>query len=165
MNWVIQTLRSSIGKKMLMAITGLSFCLFLRAHLAGNLTRLKKAQALIQELRAEFWENVTVPGTGGEFNQSLERAGRVVDFLEFAELMVVDALDRQESCGGHFNEDYQTQENEALRDDENFCHVAAWEFAGADKETVFRKEISITNIARMNREFLKAGFFFAHDMT
>ena len=165
MNWVIQTLRSSIGKKMLMAITGLSFCLFLLTHLAGNLTRLKKAQALIQELRAEFWENVTVPGTGGEFNQSLERAGRVVDFLEFAELVVVDALDRQESCRGHFNEDYQTQENEALRDDENFCHVAAWEVAGADKEPVFRKEISITNIARMNREFLKAGFFFAHDMT
>ncbi|MEJ2167595.1 MAG: fumarate reductase/succinate dehydrogenase flavoprotein subunit [Desulfobacterales bacterium] len=88
---------------------------------------LEKARSLIQSLRAEYWENVKVPGTEKDFNQSLERAGRVADFLEFGELMIVDALARQESCGAHFNEAFQTDENEAKRDDENFCHVAAWE--------------------------------------
>jgi succinate dehydrogenase / fumarate reductase flavoprotein subunit len=73
-------------------------------------------------------------------NQSLERAGRVADFLEFSELMIVDALARRESCGGHFNEAFQTEENEARRDDENFCHVAAWEYAGVDSEPIFHKE-------------------------
>ena len=98
--------------------------------MARNDEGLAKAIPLIQQLREEFWENVLVPGTDKDFNQSLERAGRVADFLEFAELMVTDALARKESCGGHFNEAYQTEENEAKRDDENFCHVAAWEFNG-----------------------------------
>ncbi len=101
---------------------------------------LKKAKGMIQELRSEFWENVRVPGTNEDFNQSLERAGRVADFLEFGELMVQDALDRRESCGGHFNEAFQTEENEAQRDDENFCHVAAWEYKGDDKPPEFHKE-------------------------
>ncbi len=101
---------------------------------------LMKAQNLVQELRAEFWENVIVPGTNEEFNQSLERAGRVADFLEFGELMIVDALARKESCGCHLNEAYQTEENEARRDDENFAHAAVWEYAGDDKEPVFHKE-------------------------
>ena len=81
-----------------------------------------------------------MPGINEEFNQSLEKAGRVADFLEFAELMLSDALARKESCGCHFNESYQTEENEALRDDENFCHVAAWEFGGESKEPIFHKE-------------------------
>ena len=101
---------------------------------------LEKARHMIQELRAEFWENVKVPGTGNDFNQSLERAGRVADFMEFAELMVIDALARQESCGGHFNEDYQTDENEAQRDDDNFCHVSAWSYTGTNAEPEFDKE-------------------------
>jgi succinate dehydrogenase / fumarate reductase flavoprotein subunit len=101
---------------------------------------LEKARTLIQTLRAEYWENVTVPGSPGSFNQSLERAGRVADFLEFAEMMVIDARERQESCGGHFNEGFQTEENEARRDDENFCHVAAWEYAGEDAAPKFHKE-------------------------
>jgi succinate dehydrogenase / fumarate reductase, flavoprotein subunit len=108
--------------------------------MARNNDGLDKARGLIQSLRAEFWENVLVPGEHDDFNQSLERAGRAADFLEFAELMIIDARARQESCGGHFNEAFQTDENEALRDDENFCHVAAWEFTGEDQEPAFHKE-------------------------
>jgi succinate dehydrogenase / fumarate reductase flavoprotein subunit len=108
--------------------------------MARNNKGLEKARGMIQELRAEFWQNAVVPGDDKDFNQSLERAGRVADFMEFAELMVIDALARQESCGGHFNEAYQTEENEAKRDDENFCHVAAWSHTGPDKEPEFHKE-------------------------
>ncbi|TFG47515.1 MAG: fumarate reductase/succinate dehydrogenase flavoprotein subunit [Gemmatimonadales bacterium] len=108
--------------------------------MSRNNAGLAKARTLIRELREEFWKNVLVPGTGADLNQSLEKAGRVADFLEFGELMVIDALARQESCGGHFNEAYQTEENEALRDDANFCHAAAWEFAGDGKEPNFHKE-------------------------
>jgi succinate dehydrogenase / fumarate reductase flavoprotein subunit len=108
--------------------------------MARNNQGLEKARGMIQELRAEFWQNAVVPGDDKDFNQSLERAGRVADFMEFAELMVIDALARQESCGGHFNEAYQTEENEARRDDENFCHVATWSHTGPDKEPEFHKE-------------------------
>jgi len=108
--------------------------------MSRNNEGLAKARKMIQELQAEFWENVLVPGVNEEFNQSLERAGRVADFFEFGELMVIDALARQESCGGHFNEAYQTEEGEAKRDDANFCHVAAWEYAGDGKSPEFCKE-------------------------
>jgi len=101
---------------------------------------LQKARGMVQDLRAEFWKNVRVPGSERDFNQSLEKAGRVADFLEFAELLIIDALARQESCGGHFNEAFQTPENEAQRDDANFCHVAAWEFTGEDREPGLHKE-------------------------
>jgi succinate dehydrogenase / fumarate reductase flavoprotein subunit len=101
---------------------------------------LKKALKLIPELRAEFWENVKVPGTGAELNQELEKAGRVADFLEFGELMARDALHRNESCGGHFRMEYQMPNGEAKRDDENFCYVAAWEFKGLEKEPGLHKE-------------------------
>ncbi|MBT3311263.1 MAG: fumarate reductase/succinate dehydrogenase flavoprotein subunit [Desulfobacterales bacterium] len=108
--------------------------------MARNDEGLKKAGTMISELRGEFWENVSVSGSGREFNQSLEKAGRVADFLEFGELMVRDAFSRKESCGGHFNEGHQTEENEAKRDDENFSHVAAWEFTGVDSEPALHKE-------------------------
>jgi succinate dehydrogenase / fumarate reductase flavoprotein subunit len=115
---------------------------------------LQKAQKMIQDLRAEFWENVKVPGTASDFNQSLERAGRVADFLEFGELMLVDALNRQESCGGHFNEAFQTEENEALRDDENFCYAAAWEFSGIEKAPVLHKEaLAFENVKLAQRSY------------
>ena len=122
--------------------------------MARNNEGLKKAKEMIQQLRAEFWENVLVPGSVKDFNQSMERAGRVADFLEFGELMLIDALSRQESCGGHFNEAYQTEENEALRDDKNFCHVSAWEFAGKDKEPVLHKEeLKFENVKLTQRSY------------
>jgi succinate dehydrogenase / fumarate reductase flavoprotein subunit len=89
---------------------------------------LKEAIETIRGLRDEFWNNVKVVGKGDELNQNLERAGRVADFLELGELMAIDALNRNESCGGHFREEYQTEEGEALRDDENYSYVAAWEY-------------------------------------
>ena len=122
--------------------------------MARNDEGLKKGRKLIQQLGEEFWENVLVPGSDKDFNQSLERAGRVADFLEFGELMLIDALARKESCGAHFNEAHQTEENEALRDDENFCHVSAWEFAGKDKEPVFHKEeLKFENIELSQRSY------------
>ena len=108
--------------------------------MARNNEGLEKARDLIRELRGEFWENITVPGSEKDLNQSLEKAGRVADFLEFAELMIIDAMDRQESCGGHFNEAYQTESHEAKRDDENFCYAAAWEYTGKEKEPQVHKE-------------------------
>jgi succinate dehydrogenase / fumarate reductase flavoprotein subunit len=101
---------------------------------------LKEALKMIPQIRDEFYKNVTVPGSGDDLNQSLERAGRVADFLEFSELLVTDALNRRESCGGHFREESQTPEGEALRDDANFCYVGAWEFKGVGKESVLHKE-------------------------
>ena len=96
--------------------------------MARNEKGLCEARAKIPELRQEFWRNVRVPGENEDFNQSLERAGRVADFLEFAELLCIDAIERNESCGAHFREEYQTPEGEATRDDENFASVFAWEF-------------------------------------
>ena len=84
----------------------------------------------IRALRDEYWQNVNVPGSGADLNQSLEKAGRVADFFELAELMCIDALERNESCGGHFREEYQTPDGEAQRDDENFSYVAAWGYRG-----------------------------------
>lgn len=101
---------------------------------------LKQALARIPEIRAEFWENVKVPGENNNLNQALEMAGRVADFLELAELMCVDALHRAESCGGHFREESQTPEGEALRDDENFAYVAAWQYTGDNREPALHKE-------------------------
>ena len=115
---------------------------------------LKKAKKLIADLRAEFWENVLVGGTGKGFNQSLEKAGRVADFLQFGELMVMDALERKESCGCHFNEDFQTDEHEALRDDENFCHVSAWEYRGEGSKPKFHKEpLEFENVELTQRSY------------
>jgi succinate dehydrogenase / fumarate reductase flavoprotein subunit len=101
---------------------------------------LQEALRRIPELRAEFWKNVKVAGDNGELNQNLEHAGRVADFLEFAELVCQDALQRRESCGGHFRAEFQTAEGEALRDDDHFSYVAAWQFAGPGQPPVLHKE-------------------------
>jgi succinate dehydrogenase / fumarate reductase, flavoprotein subunit len=111
-----------------------------KCGMARNEAGLKEALQRIPQIRDEFWKNVNVPGSGDDINQSLERAGRVADFLEFSELMVYDALQRKESCGGHFREEFQTPEGEALRDDTNYSYVAAWEFQGVGKEPKLNKE-------------------------
>jgi succinate dehydrogenase / fumarate reductase flavoprotein subunit len=98
--------------------------------MARNKSGLEAALRRIPALREEFWKDVNVPGSAGELNQALEMAGRVADFLELGELMCQDALEREESCGGHFREEYQTPDGEAVRDDARFCHVAAWEWKG-----------------------------------
>jgi succinate dehydrogenase / fumarate reductase flavoprotein subunit len=108
----------------------LGLLLWDKCGMARNAAGLTEALNRIPQLREEFWRDVRVPGDGEEFNQSLERAGRVADFLEFAELMCTDALTRDESCGGHFREEHQTPDGEALRDDENFADVFAWEYQG-----------------------------------
>ena len=101
---------------------------------------IRQALKRIPEIRAEFRENVKVPGSGEELNQELEKAGRVADFLEFAELLSKDALARNESCGAHFRVEHVTPDGEEQRDDRNFSHVAAWEYKGADKEPELHKE-------------------------
>ena len=108
--------------------------------MARNAAGLRKALELIPALREEFWKNVRVIGTNEEFNQSLEKAGRVADFFELAELMCIDAFNRNESCGGHFREEYQTPEGEALRDDEHYSYVAAWGYQGEGRAPTLTKE-------------------------
>ena len=122
--------------------------------MARNADGLQLARQEIRRLREEFWRNVKVTGIGEELNQTLERANRVADFFELAELMVVDALDRNESCGGHFREEYQTPENEALRDDENYAYVAAWEFTGVGSDPVLHKEeLEFENVKLTQRSY------------
>jgi len=105
-----------------------------------NEAGLREALTRIPRLREEFWQNVSVPGVECDVNQALEYAGRVADYLEFAELLALDALERRESCGGHFREEHQTPENEAMRDDEHFAHVAAWEYRGDGRAPVRHTE-------------------------
>ena len=116
--------------------------------MARNEAGLKKALELIKDLKKEFWSNVYVAGENGEFNQELEKALRLADFLEMGELMALDALNRHESCGGHFREEMQTEDGETKRDDENFMYVAAWEYKGDDVAPELHKEA-------LNYEFVK----------
>jgi succinate dehydrogenase / fumarate reductase flavoprotein subunit len=111
-----------------------------KCGMARNAQGLGEAVGQIRQLRDEFWRSVKVLGTGEALNQNLEHAGRVADFMEFAELFAQDALHRQESCGGHFREEYQSEEGEAKRDDENFCYVAAWEHNGVGEDATLHKE-------------------------
>jgi succinate dehydrogenase / fumarate reductase flavoprotein subunit len=122
--------------------------------MARNEAGLLKAKERIPAIREEFWKNVNVPGWAGELNQSLERANRVADFLEFAELMVDDALSRKESCGCHFNEAFQTEDHEAQRDDEACCYVAAWAFNGVGKApTLYKEPLVFENVTLAQRSY------------
>jgi succinate dehydrogenase flavoprotein subunit len=122
--------------------------------MARSAEGLRTALELIPKLRDEFWRDVKIPGSGAELNQSLEHAGRVADFLELGELMCLDALHREESCGGHFRVEHQTADGEALRNDEEFGYVAAWEFAGDGKAPVLNKEpLVFENVALSQRSY------------
>jgi len=115
---------------------------------------LKKALERIPPLREEFWQNVIVTGENEDYNVALERAGRVADFLEFAELMVHDALERNESCGGHFREEYQTEDGEALRNDDDYAYVAAWEYNGVGQKPILHKEqLEFENVHLSTRSY------------
>ena len=114
---------------------------------------LETALRRIPELRERFWSEVSVPGSGDSFNQTLEYAGRVADFLEFGELMCLDALQRDESCGGHFREDHQTPDGEALRDDENFAHVTAWEYNGSQQPRPHRESLNFESVHFSTRSY------------
>ncbi|MBT7611284.1 MAG: fumarate reductase/succinate dehydrogenase flavoprotein subunit [Bacteriovoracaceae bacterium] len=122
--------------------------------MSRNESGLKTAIEEIKKLRAEFWKDVKVTGMNENINLELEKANRVADFLELGELMARDALERKESAGGHFREESQTEENEAKRDDDNFCHVAAWEFNGVDTDPIRNiEELSFTNVALTQRSY------------
>lgn len=122
--------------------------------MARNEAGLTQALQRIRELQVEFDENVLVPGSSHDYNLSLQKAGRLADFLEFAEVMVNDALCRKESCGGHFREESQTDEGEALRIDDEYCHVAAWEYQGAGQTPTFHKEpLVFENVALTQRSY------------
>jgi succinate dehydrogenase / fumarate reductase flavoprotein subunit len=119
-----------------------------------NRAGLEDALQKIPALREEFWQNLNVPGSAQELNQSLEMAGRVADFLELGELMCLDALEREESCGAHFREEHQTADGEARRDDERFCHVAAWEYAGEGRKPIRNVEpLEFENVPLQTRSY------------
>ncbi len=122
--------------------------------MARNRQDLEKALEQLPEIRQKFWDTVYVPGTGRDLNQSLERAGRVADFLEFAEFMIRDALAREESCGCHLREESQTDENEALRNDEDYSHVSVWEYTGEAEAPALHKEpLVFENVTPSQRSY------------
>jgi len=126
-----------------------------KCGMARSEASLKEAIKRIPELRAEFWKNVKVTGTGAALNQDLEAAGRVADFLEFGELLCLDALTRNESCGGHFRVEYQAPDGEAQRDDEHYSFVSAWEYQGPDKPPLLNKEPLVYDEVHMSTRSYK----------
>jgi len=123
--------------------------------MSRNEAGLQTALGKVRELRQQFWRDVNVPGSDAELNQALEKAGRVSDFLELGELMIIDALHRTESCGAHFREESQTPDGEALRDDENFAYVAAWEYAGEGKAPILNKEPLVFENVKLSQRSYK----------
>jgi succinate dehydrogenase / fumarate reductase flavoprotein subunit len=123
--------------------------------MARNEQGLKLAKEKIKTLKEEFWQNVKLVGTNDELNQTLEKACRVADFIELGELMVEDALNRNESCGGHFREEYQTEDGEAKRDDANYCYVSAWEYKGAGADEVLHKEPLVFENVKLSQRSYK----------
>jgi succinate dehydrogenase / fumarate reductase, flavoprotein subunit len=131
----------------------LGLLLWDKCGMARDALGLETALQKIPEMREEFWQNVNVLGDGAELNQALEHAGRVADFLEFAELMCLDALERRESCGGHFRIEHQTKEGEALRDDADFCHVAAWEYNPAGSPNLIKEPLNFEYVKLSQRSY------------
>ena len=122
--------------------------------MARNKTGLTKAIAEISQLKQEYWQNVTIPGDKDTFNKNLEFAGRVADYLELGELMARDALAREESCGAHFREEYQTADGEAQRNDEDFTYVAAWQYQGDEQTpTLHQEQLEFDNVELTNRSY------------
>jgi succinate dehydrogenase / fumarate reductase flavoprotein subunit len=137
----VKRLLSIKGKKTVLEFhRELGLTMWDKVGMSRNEKGLKEALEIIPELREDFWKNVNVPGDDKYLNKNLEFAGRVADFLELGELMARDALERNESCGGHFREESQTPEGEALRDDENYCNVSVWEYQGDGKKPLLHKE-------------------------
>jgi succinate dehydrogenase / fumarate reductase flavoprotein subunit len=151
----IDHLLSVRGKKTALAIhRELGKVIWDCCGMARTEASLKQALQRIPELREEFKTNVDVTGSSADFNQALEQAGRVADYLEFAELLCQDALHRNESCGGHFREEFQTEEGEARRDDANYSYVAAWEYAGEGKPEILNKEpLTFENVHLQQRSY------------
>ena len=154
-NATIQKFLSIKGKKTVdqfhreLGLTMWDYC-----GMARNAEGLKKAKTKIQQLRAEFWQNVNVLGSANELNQELEKAMRVADFMELGELMVDDALNRDESCGGHFREESQTPEGEAQRKDDLFTYAAAWEYKGDNQpEVLHKEELLFENVKLTQRSY------------
>jgi succinate dehydrogenase / fumarate reductase flavoprotein subunit len=124
-----------------------------KCGMARNEQHLKEAITEIQRLKKEFWSDVRIPGVINEMNNELDKAGRVADFIELGELMCLDALQREESCGGHFREEYQTEEGEALRDDERFMYVAAWEYKADHQWKLHKEELKYDIVKPSQRSY------------
>jgi succinate dehydrogenase / fumarate reductase flavoprotein subunit len=124
-----------------------------KCGMARNAQGLKEAIEEIRALKKEFWYNVKIPGNIDEFNPELDKAGRVADFIELGELMCIDALERNESCGGHFREEYQTEDGEARRDDENYMYVAAWEYKADEQWEVHKEELKYDVVHPTQRSY------------
>jgi succinate dehydrogenase / fumarate reductase flavoprotein subunit len=124
-----------------------------KCGMARNEKGLKEAIAEIQQLKKEFWSNVRIPGSINEFNTELDKAGRVADFIELGELMCVDALNRNESCGGHFREEFQTEEGEALRQDDQYSYVAAWEYKGDSQFELHKEDLNYEIVHPSQRSY------------
>jgi succinate dehydrogenase / fumarate reductase flavoprotein subunit len=134
----------------------LGLLLWDKCGMARSAAGLQEALQKIPQLREEFWRNVRVPGVGEDYNQCLERAGRVADFLEFGELMCRDALERDESCGAHFREEHQTPDGEALRNDDRFASVFAWEYQGnatAEAPKLHREQLHFETVHLTQRSY------------
>ena len=155
-NAKIQRLLSIKGKRTVASFhRELGKLMWEHCGMARNEKGLKEVLQKIPTLRQEFWENATVLGEEANLNQSIEKAGRVADFLEFAELLCLDALTRAESCGGHFREEFQTSDGEALRNDDAYAHVSAWEFQGEDRSPVMHKEPLLYEEVHMSQRSYK----------
>jgi succinate dehydrogenase / fumarate reductase flavoprotein subunit len=150
----LQTLKSINGKQTVESFhKRLGKIMWDKCGMARNAEGLQQAIKEIQELKKEFWSDVRIPGDINEFNPELDKAGRVADFIELGELMCLDALNREESCGGHFREEHQTEEGEALRHDDKYMYVAAWEFKGEHQWLLHKEELNYEVIKPSQRNY------------